>query len=218
MNEKRLEQITVQTHTALTLTPVPLCATLTGSFNPHSNPSMGPYIPHEKGEPQVGDSLAQNDTTCMRESSVIFQLFATLWNVACQAPLSMGFSRQEYWSGLSWPSPGDLPTQEIKPGSPAAPSLRADSLQWSSVQTQAVWLQSICSQLLLLLSRISHVRLCAAPQTAAYQAPPSMGFSRQEYWSGLPLPSPLLLASTLHCLFCYQKGRKKTTPETNIKV
>ena len=41
-----------------------------------------------------------------------------------------------------------------------------------------------------LLSRFSRVRLCATPWTAAYQAPPSMGFSRQEYWSGLPLPSP----------------------------
>ena len=45
--------------------------------------------------------------------------------------------------------------------------------------------------LLLLLSRLSRVRLCATPWTAAYQAPPSMGFSRQEYWSGLPLPSPI---------------------------
>ena len=44
--------------------------------------------------------------------------------------------------------------------------------------------------LLLLLSRFSRVRLCATPWTAAYQTPPSMGFSRQEYWSGLPLPSP----------------------------
>ena len=42
----------------------------------------------------------------------------------------------------------------------------------------------------LLLSCFSHVRLCATPWTAAYQAPPSMGFSRQEYWNGLPLPSP----------------------------
>ena len=44
--------------------------------------------------------------------------------------------------------------------------------------------------LLLLLSRFSRVQLCATPWTAAYQAPPSMGFSRQEYWSGVPLPSP----------------------------
>ena len=45
--------------------------------------------------------------------------------------------------------------------------------------------------LLLLLCRFSRVRLCATPRTAAYQAPPSLGFSRQEHWSGLPFPSPM---------------------------
>ena len=44
--------------------------------------------------------------------------------------------------------------------------------------------------LLLLLSHLSRVRLCATPETAAHQAPPSLGFSRQEHWSGLPIPSP----------------------------
>ena len=43
--------------------------------------------------------------------------------------------------------------------------------------------------LLLLLSHFSRVRLCVTPETAAHQAPPSMGFARQEHWSGLPLPS-----------------------------
>ena len=45
--------------------------------------------------------------------------------------------------------------------------------------------------LLLLLSRFSRVRLCATPQTAAHQAPPSLGFSRQEHQSGVPLLSPM---------------------------
>ena len=53
------------------------------------------------------------------------QLFGTPWTVACQAPLSMGFSRQECWSGLPIPSPGDLPHPGIKPGSP---ELQADSV------------------------------------------------------------------------------------------
>ena len=53
------------------------------------------------------------------------RLFATPWTVARQAPLSMGFSRQEYWSGLPFPSPGDLPNSGMEPGSPA---LQADSL------------------------------------------------------------------------------------------
>ena len=44
--------------------------------------------------------------------------------------------------------------------------------------------------LLLLLSRFSRVRLCATPEMAPHQAPPSLGFSRQEHWSGLPFPSP----------------------------
>ena len=45
--------------------------------------------------------------------------------------------------------------------------------------------------LLLLLSRFSHVRLCATPETTAHQASLSLGFSRQEHWSGLPFPSPM---------------------------
>ena len=63
--------------------------------------------------------------------------------------------------------------------------------------------------LLLLLSRFSRVRLCATPCTAAYQAPPSLGFSRQEHWSGLPFPSPMhesevaqscpTLSDPMHC-------------------
>ena len=53
------------------------------------------------------------------------RLFATPWTVAYQAPPSMGFSRQEYWSGLPFPSPGDLPNPGIEPSSPA---FQADTL------------------------------------------------------------------------------------------
>ena len=53
------------------------------------------------------------------------RLFATPWTVALQSPLSMGFSRQEYWSGLPFPSPGDLPDRGIEPRSPA---LQAEAL------------------------------------------------------------------------------------------
>ena len=51
-----------------------------------------------------------------------------LWTVACQAPLTMGFSRQEYWSRLPCPPPEDLPDPGIKPTSSVAPALQADSL------------------------------------------------------------------------------------------
>ena len=47
------------------------------------------------------------------------RLFVTPWTVTYQAPLSMGFSRQEYWSGLPFPSPGDFPNPGIEPASPA---------------------------------------------------------------------------------------------------
>ena len=50
---------------------------------------------------------------------------ATLWTVSCQAPLSMGFSKQEYWNGLPFPSPGDISEPGIEPTYPA---LQADSL------------------------------------------------------------------------------------------
>ena len=59
------------------------------------------------------------------------RLFVTLWVVARQAPLSMGFSRQDYWSGLLRPPPGDLPDPGIKQASPASPALQADFLSLS---------------------------------------------------------------------------------------
>ena len=65
------------------------------------------------------------------------QLLATPWTIALQAPPSMGFSRQEYWSGLPFPSPGDLPYPGIKPRSPA---LQADALTSEPPgQTPTIW-------------------------------------------------------------------------------
>ena len=62
---------------------------------------------------------------CVCPSPSHVWLLVTPWTVAHQAPVSMGFSRQEYWTGLPFPSPGDLPNPGIKPGSPA---LRTDFL------------------------------------------------------------------------------------------
>ena len=59
--------------------------------------------------------------------------------------------------------------------------------KWHWHQSRSLFL----ALLLLLLSRFSRVWLCAIPETAAHQAPPSLGFSRQEHWSGLPFPSPM---------------------------
>ena len=67
-------------------------------------------------------------STCMLSRFSHVWSFATLWTVPCQAPLSTGFSRQEYWSGLPFPTPGDLLHPGMEPGSPA---LQADSLPLS---------------------------------------------------------------------------------------
>ena len=101
-------------------------------------------------------------------------LFLTPWAVACQAPLSMEFSRQEYWSGLSFPSPGDLPDPGIEPGSTA---FRVDFIP-AELPGKGKW------------KSLNHVWLFATPWTVAYQAPPSTGFSREEYGNGVPSPSP----------------------------
>ena len=58
-----------------------------------------------------------NDHCCVFSHA---QIFATLWTVALQAPLSMGFFQQEYWNGLPYPPPGDLPNPGIKPRSSAS--------------------------------------------------------------------------------------------------
>ena len=63
-------------------------------------------------------------------------LFATPWTVACQAPLSMGFSREEYWSALPFPTPGDLPDPGIEPASPA---WQADSWPLSHLGRPSWW-------------------------------------------------------------------------------
>ena len=71
------------------------------------------------------------------------------------------------------------------------------SIHWSTspslnAHSDTTWMSMADTRsCLLLLSHFSHVQLCATPETAAHQAPPSLGFSREEHWSGLPLPSPM---------------------------
>ena len=66
-------------------------------------------------------------------------LFVTLWTVACQAPLSVGFSRQEYWNGLSFPPPVDLPDPEIELVSLASPALAGGFFtSWASGESPAL--------------------------------------------------------------------------------
>ena len=70
------------------------------------------------------------------------------------------------------------------PGSPVPGILQARTLEWGAISFSIAWKWKVK------VKSLSRVRLFVTPWTAAYQAPPSMGFSRQEYWSGVPLPSP----------------------------
>ena len=72
--------------------------------------------------------LTHLNHACMLSHFSRVQLFAILCTVACQASLSMGFSRQEYWSGLPCSPPGDLPNPRIDPVSPESPTLQVNSL------------------------------------------------------------------------------------------
>ena len=176
------------------------------------------------GYQETGIFLLFLPNACMNVQSLSrVRLFVTPWTIACKVPLTMGFSRQEYWNELPNPPPGDLPNPGIKPMSPA---LQVDSLPlWSAAAAAAAAAKSLqsCPTLCdpidggnpigcpipgILQARtlewvaisfsnagkwkvkvksLSRVRLLATPCTAAYQAPPSMGFSRQEYCSGVPL-------------------------------
>ena len=81
---------------------------------------------------------------CMLSRFSHVQLSVTLWSVACQAPLSMGFSRQESWSGLPRPSPGDLPDSGIEPASLASPAMEARTT-WEAPHRTVVGINGSCS-------------------------------------------------------------------------
>ena len=76
------------------------------------------------------------------------------------------------------------PIDGCPPGSPVPGILQARTLEWVAISFSNAWKGKVK------VKSLSCVRLLATPWTAAYQALPSMGFSRQEYWSGVPLPSP----------------------------
>ena len=96
------------------------------------------------------------------------QLFVTPWTVAHQAPLSMGFSRQEYQSGLPFPSPEDLPNPGIKPASLEAPALQTDSFPLSHqgspwLMRQITQTQSMTTALMPILLLGENLRVSQSP-------------------------------------------------------
>ena len=77
------------------------------------------------------------------------------------------------------------PVDGSPPGSPIPGILQARTLEWVAISSSNAWKWKVK------VKSLSRVQLLVTPWTAAHQAPPSMGFSRQEHWSGVPLPSPI---------------------------
>ena len=87
------------------------------------------------------------------------------------------------------------PIDGSPPGSPIPGILQARTLEWVAISFSNAWKWKVK------VKSLSSVRVLATPWTVAYQAPLSMGFSRQEYWSGLPLPSPIPLHICIQFLY-----------------
>ena len=85
------------------------------------------------------------------------------------------------------------PIDGSPPGSPVPGILQARTLEWVAISFSNAWKWK------MKVKSLSRVQLLATPWTAAFQAPPSMGFSRQEFWSGMPLPSPKITADSVKC-------------------
>ena len=96
------------------------------------------------------------------------------------------------------------PIDGSPPGSPVPGILQARTLEWVAISVSNTWKWKVK------VKSLSHVWLFATPWTAAYKAPPYMGFFRQEYWSGVPLPSP----KKLHSVCLYKQNDRKD----NIKM
>ena len=99
------------------------------------------------------------------------------------------------------------PTDRSPPGSPVPGILQARTLEWVAISFSNAWNVKVKS--------LSGVQLLMTPWTAAYQAPPSMGFSRQEYWSGVPLPSP---DNEWHTQFSFGFTRARGCPLWLLRV
>ena len=94
------------------------------------------------------------------------------------------------------------PIDGSPPGSPVPGILQARTPEWVAISFSNAWKWKVK------VKSLSHVQLLATPWTAAHQTPPSMGFSRQEYWSGVPLPS--LVYNRGLPIYCHAKERLRT--------
>ena len=143
-------------------------------------------------------------------STVFFFFFNLFKPSEWKEPLEIGFLKVAHVLIFFCPTPGHFlrkkesevaqscptlcdPIDGSPPGSSIHGILQARILEWVAISFFSAWKWKVK------VKSLSRVRLFASPWTAAYQAPPSMGFPRQEYWSGVPLPSPM--SSLEHCIF-----------------
>ena len=104
------------------------------------------------------------------------------------------------------------PIDSSPPGSPVPGILQARTLEWVALSFSNAWKWKEK------VKSLSRVRLLATPWTAAHQAPPSMGFSRQEYWSWVPLPSPIWPKKTQRMKISMWKDAQSCLPRENCKL
>ena len=125
------------------------------------------------------------------------RLFATPWTAVCQAPLSMEFSRQEYWSGLPFPTPGDLPDPGIEPASPALAGgfFTAEPL-WKPQQGLA----------------------CTVAQTPGLEGTRNTFHQEERRGSEAQLSSSQAPSMHFHCLYIPGGGQLGSCPQTSIPL
>ena len=131
------------------------------------------FLEHAASFCFVLTSKQESMVVVLFKSSLIFMIL--LWRVAAAAAAK---------SLQLCPTLCD-PIDGSPPGSPVPGILQARTLEWVAISFSNAWKWNVK------VKSLSRVRLLETPWTAAHQAPPSMGYSRQEYWSGVPLPSPL---------------------------
>ena len=115
-----------------------------------------------------------------KQISQVKEFSPFLYMGSCKSLMAAAAAAKSFQSCLTLCDPID----GSPPGSPVPGILQTRTLEWVAISFSKAWKSKVKVKLL------SHVQLLATPWTASYQAPPSMGFSRQEYWSGVPLPSP----------------------------
>ena len=156
------------------------CVSLPFSVLPTGMWSLGSHLRSWSKKPCIQDTREQNRASSQAWTADVNLDFASVRENEFIAAAAKSLQ--------SCPTLCD-PIDSSPPGSPVPRILQARTLEWVAISFSNAWKWKVKAK------SLSRVRLLATPWTAAFQAPPSMGFSRQEYWSGVPFPSPEFIAS-----------------------